>query len=121
MQQGGGAIVNTSSAAGLIGVSGAAAYCAAKHGVLGLTKTAALDYAGRGIRVNAVCPGLVETPLVSHVLGSDVRDLVQARIPIGRIGRAEEIAAAIAWLASDDAAFVTGTALTIDGGSLAGT
>jgi NAD(P)-dependent dehydrogenase (short-subunit alcohol dehydrogenase family) len=118
---GGGAIVNTSSAAGLTGVSGAAAYCAAKHGVLGLTRTAALDYARSGIRINAVCPGLVQTPLVSHVLGNAVDDVVQARIPMGRIGRADEIAAAIAWLASDDAAFVTGTALTIDGGGLAGT
>jgi NAD(P)-dependent dehydrogenase (short-subunit alcohol dehydrogenase family) len=118
---GGGAIVNVSSAAGLIGVTGAAPYCAAKHGVIGLTRTAALDYAQQGIRVNAVCPGLIRTPLVEQVLGSAVQAIVDARIPVGRIGRPEEVAHAIAWLCSEEASFVTGTTLTLDGGGLAGT
>ena len=117
---GGGAIVNTSSAAGLIGVSGAAPYCAAKHGVVGLTKVAALDYARSGVRVNAVCPGLIATPLVSAVLGSEVQNFVDAHIPMGRIGQPTDVADAVTWLCSDDAAFITGVALTMDGGGLAG-
>jgi NAD(P)-dependent dehydrogenase (short-subunit alcohol dehydrogenase family) len=121
LRTGGGAIVNVSSAAGLIGVTGAAPYCAAKHGVIGLTRTAALDYAQQGIRVNAVCPGLIETPLVAQVLGDAVQAVVDARIPIRRIGRPDEVAHAIAWLCSEEAGFVTGTTLTLDGGGLAGT
>jgi NAD(P)-dependent dehydrogenase (short-subunit alcohol dehydrogenase family) len=118
---GGGAIVNVSSAAGLTGVTGAAPYCAAKHGVIGLTRTAALDYASQGIRVNAVCPGLINTPLVERVLGGAVQTVVDAHIPVGRIGSPEEVARGIAWLCSQDASFVTGTTLTLDGGGLAGT
>jgi NAD(P)-dependent dehydrogenase (short-subunit alcohol dehydrogenase family) len=117
---GGGAIVNTSSAAGLIGVSGAAPYCASKHGVIGLTKVAALDYARSGVRVNAVCPGLIATPLVTAVLGSAVQEFVDTRIPLGRIGQPSDVAEAVTWLCSDDAAFITGVALAMDGGGLAG-
>ncbi len=117
---GGGAIVNTSSAAGLIGVTGAAPYCAAKHGVIGLTKVAALDYARQGVRVNAVCPGLIATPLVTAVLGDAVQQFVDTRIPMGRIGQPIDVADAVTWLCSDDAGFITGVALTMDGGGLAG-
>jgi len=121
LRTGGGAIVNTSSAAGLMGVKGAAPYCAAKHGVVGLSKVAALDYAAQGIRVNAVCPGLIATPLVTHVLGDAVAQVVESRIPVGRIGATADIAAAVTWLCSEEASFVTGVALNIDGGSMAGT
>ena len=117
---GGGAIVNTSSAAGLIGVTGAAPYCAAKHGVIGLTKVAALDYARQGVRVNAVCPGLIATPLVTAVLGDAAQQFVDTRIPMGRIGQPIDVADAVTWLCSDDAGFITGVALTMDGGGLAG-
>jgi NAD(P)-dependent dehydrogenase (short-subunit alcohol dehydrogenase family) len=111
LDSGGGAIVNTASMAGLVGVAGAAAYCAAKHGVLGLTKVAAIDYAGR-IRVNAVTPGLVRTPLISQVLGDKVDELVATR-PGGRIPDPADVANAVLWLCSPEAHFVTGESLTV--------
>ncbi len=122
LHQGGGAIVNTASNFGLVGSNGMPAYSASKHGVVGLTKTAALEYAKSGIRVNAVCPGPVQTPLVDKVLaaqpelGGQIIKAIEAREPIGRMGQPEEIAEAVVWLCSDAASFVTGTAMSVDGG-----
>jgi NAD(P)-dependent dehydrogenase (short-subunit alcohol dehydrogenase family) len=119
---GGGSIVNMASAAGLIGWAGAVGYVAAKHGVVGLSKAAALEYATEQIRVNAVCPSYVETPMVSdlfeNLLGGDEAAVVAARAnhPIGRFAQPPEIAAACVWLLSDKASFVTGTAFSVDGG-----
>jgi NAD(P)-dependent dehydrogenase (short-subunit alcohol dehydrogenase family) len=120
LQQGGGAIVNTASVAGLIGLPYASAYVASKHGVVGLTKTAALEYAKQGIRVNCVCPGYIETPMtepgrndperLAHMLASE---------PIGRLGKPEEVAETVVWLCSDAASFVTGHTMTVDGGYVA--
>ena len=117
-QQGTGAIVNCSSIGGLIGLPGRAVYHAAKHGVLGLTKSAALEYASRGIRINAVCPGTVDTPMVSAMLAkeADAMKEIMRDQPIGRLGRPEEIASAVLWLCSPGAGFVIGHALTVDGG-----
>lgn len=117
-EQGGGSIVNTASIAGLIGMPPSPIYSAAKHGVIGLTKTAALEFAKDGIRVNAVCPGVTETPMVGGLFEQRPRaqDMVVAQTPIGRCGRPEEIGAAAAWLLSDAASFVTGIALPVDGG-----
>jgi len=112
---GGGAIVNTASIAGRIALPRAGAYVAAKHGVIGLTRVAALDHAGDGIRVNAVCPGYVETPLASRSIERR-REAILARVPLHRIGTVEEIAEAVVWLCSDRASFVTGEALGVDGG-----
>ncbi len=117
-EQASGAIVNCSSLGGLVGVPGRAAYHAAKHGVLGLTKSAALEYAARGIRINAVCPGLINTPMVAGMLVGEeevMREMMKD-VPIGRLGRAEEIAAAVLWLCSPGASFVIGHALAVDGG-----
>jgi NAD(P)-dependent dehydrogenase (short-subunit alcohol dehydrogenase family) len=121
--QGSGSIVNMASAAGLIGWPPAAGYVAAKHGVVGLTKSAALEYAEQGVRVNAVCPSYVMTPMVEKdlfedALGNDKElvDAARANHPIGRFGQPEEIAAACVWLLSDKASFVTGTAMSVDGG-----
>jgi NAD(P)-dependent dehydrogenase (short-subunit alcohol dehydrogenase family) len=118
LEQGGGAIVNTSSGAGVKGIAGQAAYCAAKFGIVGLTKATALDYAKSNIRVNAVCPGIIETPMMDRFSGGtpEGRERVIAQEPVGRMGKPEEIAAAVVWLCSDAAAFVIGHAMVIDGG-----
>jgi NAD(P)-dependent dehydrogenase (short-subunit alcohol dehydrogenase family) len=116
--QGGGAIVNCSSLGGLVGNPGRASYHATKHGVLGLTKSAALEYASRGIRINAVCPGTIETPMVTDMIAKGELELPEAvaNQPIGRLGRGDEIAAAVLWLCSPGASFVLGVALPVDGG-----
>jgi NAD(P)-dependent dehydrogenase (short-subunit alcohol dehydrogenase family) len=118
LKQGGGAIVNVSSGAGIIGIKGSPAYTAAKHGVIGLTKAAALDYAAQNIRVNVVCPGYIDTPMMGRFTGGtpEGRAKVIAEEPIGRMGKPEEIAAAVIWLCSDAAAFMIGHAMVIDGG-----
>lgn len=118
LEHGGGAIVNTSSGAGVKVFGRGAAYAAAKHGVVGLTKDAALDYASSNIRINAICPGIVDTQMMDRFTGGtpEGRDRVIAQEPIGRMGRPEEIAAAVVWLCSDAATFVTGHALVADGG-----
>jgi NAD(P)-dependent dehydrogenase (short-subunit alcohol dehydrogenase family) len=118
LEQRGGVIVNTSSGAGVKGFAGQAAYCAAKYGVVGFTKAAALDYAKANIRVNAVCPGIIETPMMDRFSGGtpEGRARVIAQEPVGRMGKPEEIGAAVVWLCSDAAAFVTGHAMVIDGG-----
>jgi NAD(P)-dependent dehydrogenase (short-subunit alcohol dehydrogenase family) len=116
--QGSGAIVNCSSLGGLVGLPGRASYHASKHGVLGLTKSAALEYAPLGIRINAVCPGAIETPMVTDMIAKGelhVPDAV-ANQPIGRLGRGDEIAAAVLWLCSPGASLVLGVALPVDGG-----
>jgi len=122
LKQGGGTIVNTASIMGLVGSwSGTVAYNASKHGVVGLTKTAALEYARQNIRVNCVCPGYIHTPLIEDALTSnpELEAQIIARHPVGRMGRPEEIAAAVVWLCSDAASFVTGHTMTIDGGYVA--
>jgi len=117
---GGGAIVNTSSAAGLMGFPGMAAYVASKHAVIGLTKTAALEHARNGIRINAVCPGGVRTPMLEAFAGSEAAlEAMGKTAPMCRLATPEEIAAAIVWLCSDAASFVTGTAMSVDGGVMA--
>jgi NAD(P)-dependent dehydrogenase (short-subunit alcohol dehydrogenase family) len=118
LKQGGGAIVNTSSGAGVKGFAGGAAYVAAKHGVIGLTRAAALDYAAQNVRINAVCPGIIDTPMMHRFTGgtSEGRQTVIAQEPIGRMGTPDEIAATVVWLCSDAAAFVIGHALVVDGG-----
>jgi len=118
LQNGGGVIVNTSSGAGVKGFKGQAAYAAAKHGVIGLTKSAALDYASQNIRINAICPGIVATSMMDRFTGgkSEGRERVIAQEPVGRMGTAEEIAAAVVWLCSEPAAFMIGHAMVMDGG-----
>lgn len=116
-----GAIVNTASVAGLIGFQGLPAYVASKHAVVGLTKTAALEYAKQGIRVNAVCPGVIKTPMVDRTTGNDkaVEKMYVDMEPVGRMGKPEEVAEAIIWLCSDASSFVTGHAMAVDGGWIA--
>ena len=120
LDHGGGAVVNTGSVLGLVGTPMTAAYTAAKHGVLGLTKTAALEYAEEGIRVNAVCPGYIETETMLNEVGLDedpaLRAEFEGRHAMNRLGLPDEIAAATVWLCSDDASFVTGQSLAVDGG-----
>src|SRR5882757_11085520 len=117
-EQGSGAIVNCSSLGGLVGLPSRAAYHASKHGVIGLTRSAALEYAPRGIRINAVCPGTIETPMVTEMLTkqADAMKEILRDQPIGRLGRPEEIASAVLWLCSPGASFVIGHALAVDGG-----
>jgi NAD(P)-dependent dehydrogenase (short-subunit alcohol dehydrogenase family) len=117
-EQGSGAIVNCSSLGGLVGLPSRAAYHASKHGVIGLTRSAALEYAPRGIRINAVCPGTIDTPMVADMLEkqADAMKEIMRDQPIGRLGRPEEIASAVLWLCSPGASFVIGHALAVDGG-----
>ena len=123
LQQGSGAIVNVASIAGLSGFPKNVAYAASKHAVVGMTKSAGLEYAKKGIRVNAACPVFTITPMVTgmfDVIGDDMKDKMEASIPMKRFGQPEEIAEAIVWLCSDAASFITGHALPIDGGIMAG-
>jgi NAD(P)-dependent dehydrogenase (short-subunit alcohol dehydrogenase family) len=120
LAQGHGAIVNTASIAGLVGLRSASAYVASKHGVIGITKTAALEYAQRGIRVNAVCPGYIETAMTAPGRNDPVRMAQMiAQEPVGRLGLPDEVAQAVVWLCSDAASFVTGHSMAIDGGLVA--
>ena len=121
LAQGGGVVVNTASIAGLVGLVGSAPYVASKHGVVGLTKTAALEFAQQNIRVNAVCPGVFRTPLVEKIIAElpEREQLYLSAQPIGRMGRPEELAEAVVWLCSDASSFVTGHAFPVDGGYVA--
>ena len=115
LRQGGGVIVNTSSGAGVRGVAGGAAYAASKHAIIGLTKSAALDYAKLNIRVNAVLPGNIETPMMDRFTGGDIQKAIDLE-PVGRLGKPEEIADAVLWMSADLGAFVTGASISVDGG-----
>lgn len=122
LKQGGGSIVNMASTAGLVGSAvGNSAYVASKHGIVGLSKTVALEYGTQGIRVNAVCPALTRTPMAEKLLGGDPQREAQmsAASPMGRLANPEEVAAAVVWLCSDAASYVTGQALAVDGGHVA--
>ncbi len=121
VEHGGGAIVNTSSGAGLVGFGGLPAYVASKHGVIGLTRAAALEYVKAGVRVNAVCPGSTRTPMLEGFMGGDpaIERAMASSAPIGRLARPDEIAAAMVWLLSDAASFVVGHAFAVDGGAVA--
>ncbi len=121
VEHGGGAIVNNASVAGLVGFAGIPAYTASKHGIVGLTKTAALEYATQAIRVNAVCPGIIHTEMIDRFTHGDAAAAEQMRglEPVGRMGEPEEIADAVVWLCSERASFVTGQAIAVDGGFVA--
>ena len=117
LDSGGGSIVNTASVAASIGVRGAGGYCAAKAGVVGLTRAAAVEYATAGIRVNAICPGVIDTPMLDEMLpNSQLRPKAAAQMPMNRLAQPGEVAAAVTFLASDEASFVTGAAIPVDGG-----
>jgi NAD(P)-dependent dehydrogenase (short-subunit alcohol dehydrogenase family) len=120
LKSGGGAIVNTSSGAGLIAAPGMPHYTAAKHGVLGLTKAAAQEYARRGIRVNAICPGVTDTPMIQSFISGkpEVERMMLATLPFGRMGKPEEMAQAAVWLCSDASSFVSGESMLVDGASV---
>ena len=113
-----GSIVNTASVAGLVGTRGGSAYCASKHAVVGLTKSTALEFARKNIRVNAVCPGIIKTPMLERMIEETgmTQESVETQEPVGRLGMPEEIAEAVVWLLSEQASFVTGIALPVDGG-----
>jgi NAD(P)-dependent dehydrogenase (short-subunit alcohol dehydrogenase family) len=119
IKQGGGVILSTASVAGLVGFQGSGAYAAAKAGVINLTRLAALEYADKNIRVNCICPGVIETPMVERVMGGRPRERVVRSEPIGRLGRPEDIANAALFLASDESSFATGAPFIIDGGYVA--
>jgi len=121
LKQGKGVIINTASVAGLVGFQGLPAYVASKHGIIGLTKTAALECAKLGIRINAVCPGVIQTPMIDRLTGKTEEAIEQFTElePVGRFGQPEEIANAVIWLCSDEASFVTGVAIPVDGGFVA--
>jgi NAD(P)-dependent dehydrogenase (short-subunit alcohol dehydrogenase family) len=120
MLERGGSIVNMASGAGLVGFPGLPAYVASKHGVVGLTRAAALEYASQGVRINAICPGSTRTPMLEGFMGGDeqVERMMTRAVPLGRLGRPDEIAEAVVWLCSDAASFVVGHALAVDGGSV---
>jgi NAD(P)-dependent dehydrogenase (short-subunit alcohol dehydrogenase family) len=120
--QGGGSIVNTASVAGLVGAPKMASYAASKHAVIGLTKTAAIEYGRKQVRINAVCPGVIRTAMYDRAVEADPRIAANVAMvhPVGRIGEVDEVAAAVLWLSSDAASFVTGLAHTVDGGLTAG-
>jgi NAD(P)-dependent dehydrogenase (short-subunit alcohol dehydrogenase family) len=115
LKTGGGAIVNCASVAGLVGAPFVPAYVAAKHGVVGLTKAAALEYARQGIRINAVCPGMIDTPMSRKGMSPEVRDALLKESPTGRLGEASEVASAVLWLCDESASFVNGQAIAVDG------
>lgn len=115
LEAGGGSIVNCASVAGLVGSPYLGAYSAAKHGVVGLTRTAALEYARKGVRINAICPGAIDTPMVTNSMRAEIEAMVAAS-PAGRLGRPREIASMVLWLCGEGASFVTGQALAVDGG-----
>ena len=121
IKQGGGAIVNTASVAGLVGSAGLPAYVASKHGVAGLTKAAALEFAQEGIRVNAVCPGAIRTPMITRIVeeNPEMGELIDNLHPIGRMGEPAEVAQTVVWLCSDASSFVTGLPMPVDGGVVA--
>jgi NAD(P)-dependent dehydrogenase (short-subunit alcohol dehydrogenase family) len=121
LEGGGGVIVNTSSGAGVMGIPGQGAYAATKFGLIGLTKSAALDYAAQNVRINAICPGIIDTPMMDRFSGGtdEGRERVIAQEPVGRMGRPEEIASAVMWMCSDNAGFLIGHALVMDGGQTA--
>jgi NAD(P)-dependent dehydrogenase (short-subunit alcohol dehydrogenase family) len=121
LSQGGGTIVNDSSVAGLTGYARSSQYAASKHGVVGLTKSAALQYASQNIRINAICPGMIMTPMIERAFATPgVEDWFRSRLPAGRGGVPEEVARLVTWLCSDAASFVTGAAIPIDGATAAG-
>ena len=115
VRQGGGVVVNTSSGAGIRGVAGGAAYAASKHAIIGMTRSAALDYAKQNIRVNAILPGNIETPMMDRFTGGDIQKAIDLE-PVGRLGKPEEIAEAVLWMCSDLGGFVTGSSIVVDGG-----